>query len=117
MRWQLITGPAEPAAARIKHLLAKPFDLAHQGVDLLLLANDDLIELFQQVFREAGLDFPLGQAAVGRVGWVGLVGSLGCIAVLDTKPTKISACGVWSTVSKNNRWLQCCQRWAGAQYR
>ena len=76
MRRQVVARPAGPAASRIKNLLTKPFDLAHQGVDLLLLANDDLIELLKQVFSEAGLDFQLGQPAVDGVVGLGRVHAL-----------------------------------------
>ena len=64
---QVVAGPAENAAARIRHLLAQPLDFAPQRVDLPLLADDDLVELVQQVFVEAGLDFQFGQAVVDGV--------------------------------------------------
>ena len=67
MRRQVVAGPAEHAAARLGYLLAQPLDVAHQRVDLLLLADDDLVELIQQVFVEAGLDFQLGQAVIDGV--------------------------------------------------
>ena len=67
MRRQLVAGPAERAATGFGHLLAQPPDFTQQCVDLLLLADDDLIELVEQVFVEAGLDLQLGQAVVGGV--------------------------------------------------
>ena len=41
--------------------LAQVADLAQQAVDLLLLAQDDFIQLINQVFGEAGLDLQIGQ--------------------------------------------------------
>lgn len=38
--------------------------LANQCINLLLLANDDLVELIQQVLAKAGLDFQIGQSLV-----------------------------------------------------
>ena len=69
MRRQVIARPVEPAAAaaQVGYQLTKPFDLAHKRVDLLLLANDDLVQLVEQVFVEASLDFQLGQAVVSGV--------------------------------------------------
>ena len=67
MRRQVVAGPAERAATGFGHLLAQPLDFTQQCVDLLLLADDDLIELVEQVFVEAGLDLQLGQAVVGGV--------------------------------------------------
>ena len=43
-------------------------DFAQQGVDLLLLSDDDLIQLIQQVFTEARLDLQIGQALFGLLG-------------------------------------------------
>lgn len=67
MRRQIVAGPAETARTRLANLLAQPLDLAHERVDLLLLADDDLVKLVKQVFVEAGLDFQLGQSVVGVV--------------------------------------------------
>ena len=67
MRRQVVAGPAERAAARFGHLLAQPLDFAQQRVDLLLLADNDQVQLVEQVFVEAGLDLQLGQAVVGGV--------------------------------------------------
>ena len=67
MRRQVVAGPAERAATGFGHLLAQPLDFAQQRVDLLLLADDDLIELVEQVFVKAGLDLQLGQAVVDGV--------------------------------------------------
>ena len=65
MRRQVVAGPAEHTAAGVRKLLPELGDFAQQRVDLLLLANDDLVQLVQQVFIEAGLDFQIGQAMVG----------------------------------------------------
>ena len=43
-------------------------DFAEQRVDLLLSANDDLVQLVEQVFIEVGLDLEVGQAMVDGVG-------------------------------------------------
>jgi len=45
-------------------LLAQVLDLADQHVDVLLLADNDLVQLVQQIFREAGLDFQVREALV-----------------------------------------------------
>lgn len=76
VRRQVVAGAAEHAAAGFGHLLAQPLDFAQQRVDLLLLADDDLIELVEQVFVEAGLDFQLGQAVVGGVVGFGRIHAL-----------------------------------------
>ena len=49
--------------------LSKVTYLENQNVDLLLLADDDLVQLIQQIFGEAGLDLEIGQALVDVV-WV-----------------------------------------------
>ena len=70
MRRQVVASPAEHAAASFGNPLAERFDVAYEVVNLQLLADDDLVQLVQQVFIEAGLDFQLGQAVVGGVGGV-----------------------------------------------
>lgn len=78
MRRQVVASPAENAAAYVRNALPEFGHFAQQRIDLLLLANDDLIELLQQVFVEAGLDFKFGQAVVSAVGGVvGLHGLIG----------------------------------------
>ena len=57
MRWQLITQAGEPARTTVWRLLAQLAHLADEGVNLLLLLKNGLIELLHQVFGEAGLDF------------------------------------------------------------
>ena len=52
--------------------LAQVTQLTDQLVNLLLLAHDDEVELIQQIFGEAGLDFKLGKAVVNRVGCRGM---------------------------------------------
>lgn len=47
--------------------LAQVTQLTDQLVNLLLLAHDNEVELIQQIFRKAGLDFKLGEAVVNRV--------------------------------------------------
>ena len=68
MRRQFFTQVAHRAGAPVRDLLPELADLASQGVDLLLLAKDDLVQLIQQVFAEAGLDLQLGQALFGSCG-------------------------------------------------
>ena len=73
MRRKVVAGPAEHAAAGVGHLLAQPLDFTQQCVDLLLLADNDLVQLVEQVFVKAGLDLKLGQSVVDGVvgfGWV-----------------------------------------------
>ena len=57
MRWQLITQAGEPARTTVWRLLVQLAHLADEGVNLLLLLKNGLIELLHQVFGEAGLDF------------------------------------------------------------
>lgn len=75
MRRQFVAGAAEGAGAGLGQLLSQVGELTCQRVDLLLLANDDLVQLVEQVFAEAGLDFEIGQPLVddlaGRVGGTG----------------------------------------------
>ena len=75
MRRQVVACPAENTAAGVRNLLPELVHLANQGVDLLLLADDDLVQLVEQVFIEAGLDLKLGQAVV--YGVVGLHAAIG----------------------------------------
>lgn len=67
MRRQFVPCPSE-CAASVGDLLAELRDFTDQRVDLLLLANDDLVQLVEQVFIEAGLDLQVGQAMVDDVG-------------------------------------------------
>lgn len=62
VRRYLVAQAAEGGAA-LGRLLAQVGHFAHQPVYLLLLAHDDLVELFQHVVRKAGLDLQLQQAA------------------------------------------------------
>ena len=61
--------------ASLGHLLTQCRDLASQGVDLVLLAGDDLIELVEQVFAEGSLDLQIDQALLGV--WVGIHARIG----------------------------------------
>jgi len=67
MRRQFVAQVALHGLAVFGLLPAKLGQLAQQGVNLLLLAKDGLVQLVQQVFGVAGLDFQLGQAGVGVV--------------------------------------------------
>ena len=57
VRWQLVTQAGETARATVWRLLAQLAHLANEGVNLLLLLKNGLIELLHQVFGKAGLDF------------------------------------------------------------
>jgi hypothetical protein len=54
--------------ARGGHLLAQVGELLQQAVYLLLLSVDGQVQLVEQVFAVAGLDFQRGQALVDVVG-------------------------------------------------
>ena len=56
-----LRGPLEPAW----RLLAQLDDFVREPVDELLLLVDGQVQLIQQVFGEAGLDFPVLQAVEG----------------------------------------------------
>ena len=71
MRRQVVAGPDENTAASVRNLLPQLRQLACQGVDLLLLANDDLVQLVELVFVEAVLVFQVGQAMVCGFGGFG----------------------------------------------
>ena len=68
MRWQVVAQIARHANALAWGGLSKVADLSNQRVDLLLLADDDLVQLIQQVFGEAGFDLKINQALFGVVG-------------------------------------------------
>ena len=68
MRRQFVPCPSECRAASVGDLLAELRNFTEQRVDLLLLANDDLVQLVEQVFVEAGLYFKFSQAVIGGVG-------------------------------------------------
>jgi hypothetical protein len=65
---QVALCPAVAFALPIGHLLAQPGHLADQLVDLVLLADDDLVELVEQVFGVGGFDLKVCQALVTDVG-------------------------------------------------
>lgn len=56
------------ATARFRQTITHGAQLMHQGVDLLLLPVHQRIELVQQVFGKARLDFKLNQAVFDS-GW------------------------------------------------
>lgn len=62
MRRQLVAQAAERRRA-LGRLLAQVGHVALQAVDLLLLAHNDLVQLFQQVVGETGLDLQVEQPA------------------------------------------------------
>jgi hypothetical protein len=65
---QVVACPAQDSAPGIRNLLPELIYLANQRIDLLLLADDDLVQLVEQVFIKAGLDLQIGQAVVDGVG-------------------------------------------------
>ena len=67
MRRKIVLDTALRTRARLGALVAQMHQLADQGVYLLLLANDDLVEFVEQVFLKADLDFHFGQAALDGV--------------------------------------------------
>ena len=67
MGWHFFAQVAGHVDCCVRGRLPQVSQLAHQHVDLLLLAHDDLVQLIQQVFGEAGLDFQIGQALVDVV--------------------------------------------------
>ena len=62
MWWNFVAQMGDTVAFR--HLSPQLAHFAHQGIDLLLLPKDGLVELFQPVLAEAGLDFQIGQALI-----------------------------------------------------
>ena len=54
---QVIAQVAALTAAGLGHAVFEQHQLADQRVDLRLLANNDLVELLDQVFAVAGFDF------------------------------------------------------------
>lgn len=62
MRRQFVAQAAKRRGA-FGCLLAQVGHFALQPIYLLLLADDNLVELFQQIIRKAGFDFQLLQAA------------------------------------------------------
>lgn len=65
---EFVGGAAVSVGVAVRHLLANLPNLAHQQVNVLLLADDDLVELIQQVFGETGLDFQIGESLLGGLG-------------------------------------------------
>jgi len=68
MRRQLVAQVTQRSCALGGCLLAQPLQLLRESVNLVLLADDDLVEAVQQVFGKAGLDFQIGQAFFNSVG-------------------------------------------------
>jgi hypothetical protein len=65
VRWQLVAQAAKDGHTAVGMvLLAQLADLAGQGIELLLLADDDLVQVVDQVLGETGLDLEIGQALV-----------------------------------------------------
>ena len=75
MRRQLVAGVARAVGVGRLGLAAQALHLAHQQVDLVLLARDLPVQRVQQIVAEAGLDFQRGEA--GCEGWVGVHGCIG----------------------------------------
>ena len=64
VRRQFIPQATKTAAAAIGRVLTQLAHLADERVDLLLLLKNGLVELLDQVFGKAGLDFKVHQAFV-----------------------------------------------------
>ena len=64
MRRQFIPQAAKTARSRITCLLLEKRKFPYQPIDLLLLPHDHQVQLIEQVFGEAGLDFQFGDAGV-----------------------------------------------------
>lgn len=67
MRRQLVAQTAEFVRIASLRLLPKLRDFANQPVNLPLLACNQLVQVIEQVFAEAGLDFQIGEALVGAL--------------------------------------------------
>ena len=64
MRWQFVAEAARGTNVFVSVWLPERSDLSNQAVDLLLLSNYHCVQLLQQVFGKAGLDFQIGQALI-----------------------------------------------------
>ena len=67
MRRHVVTQASRRISAAAGHRLPQRCDLADQQIDLLLLTNHNRIELFEQVFGEAGLDFQRVEALLNAL--------------------------------------------------
>ena len=61
---QFVARIARRAQAGLGRLLLQLPHLAHQELYLRLLAMDELVQVIDQVFGEAGLDLEIGEAAI-----------------------------------------------------
>jgi hypothetical protein len=86
VRGQFVAQAAKRRAAAVLLLLLDLAQLAQQQVDLLLLARNDLVEVFHQVFGEAELDLQIRQALVDAA-WAVVVK----VALIKAVVTVISA--------------------------
>lgn len=64
MRWQVVAHATGGTNVFISVWLPERSDFSNQAVYLLLLADYDCVQLLQQVFGKAGLDFQIGQALI-----------------------------------------------------
>jgi hypothetical protein len=67
MRRDFLFWAAVTCAISAASLLLDGFELAIQKFNLLLLLVDCLIELINQIFSKAKLDFKIGDAIIGHV--------------------------------------------------
>ena len=67
MRRHVVTQAARRISAVAGHRLPQCGDLANQQIDLLLLANHNRVELFEQVFGKAGLDLQRVEALLNTL--------------------------------------------------
>ena len=101
MRGQVVASTPGVDGTGIMGRLAQLADVANQQVNLLLLADDDLVELLQQVFAKAGLDFQIGQALVNVLRWMhSLIGHE--FAAQAARTTRHPACR-WNW--RTDQWL------------
>lgn len=70
VRWQFVCRLTRRCGACIWRMLAQLAHVALQEGNFLLLAHDDLVELVQQIFVEAGLDFQISESLLNGVGLI-----------------------------------------------
>lgn len=68
VRRQVIAQVARRTSAPVIGRLAEFCDFTQQRVDLLLLADDDLVKLLQQVFGKCRLDLQVNEALLNVIG-------------------------------------------------
>jgi len=64
MRRRSVAQAAKFIRFSARRVLLEVRKFAGEAIDLMLLAHDDRIQTFKQVFGEAGLDLEIGQAVI-----------------------------------------------------